>query len=191
MAKERVQLIKDTVDGRLVLRAPGVGTFTAALRQGRLVRGGDRAGALETVGVSQTLVVPQGVTGRIESKPPERVHEPVSYGDVLYELSPLGSVVTEQGEDDEEAGIGGPVLRAPYSGRFWHRPAPGDPAFISEGDPVESGMTVGLLEVMKTFTHLAYPDDGSLPSPAKVVRIFVADGEEVGAGDPVLEIEPA
>ncbi len=55
---ETLQLIQDTVEGKRVLRAPGVGTFTAALKRGRLVRTGDEAGVLETLGRTCRLIVP-------------------------------------------------------------------------------------------------------------------------------------
>ncbi|MFT5289664.1 MAG: acetyl-CoA carboxylase biotin carboxyl carrier protein [Planctomycetota bacterium] len=186
---ETLQLIQDTVDGKRVLRAPGVGTFTAALIRGRLLRAGDEAGVLETLGHCCRLVVPIGVSGRVENAAPALVFQPVSYGDVLYELSAISGADEVEETTTVAQQVGGPVLCAPYSGRFWHRPAPGDPAFIEVGDSVKAGSTVGLLEVMKTFTHLAYPSDGSLPSPAKIVRILVEDGGEIGAGDPVIEIE--
>ncbi len=186
---EKLQLLQDTVDGKCVLRAPGVGTYTGALERGRLVRAGDSAGVLELLGRTFALIVPQGVRGRVENAPPERVFQPVSHGDVLLELSPLDDAAESTEIESDREAAGGPVLRAPYSGRFWQRPAPGEPAFTSVGDTLQAGATVGLLEVMKTFTHLAYPSDGSLPAPARVARILVDDGAEVSEGDPILEVE--
>ena len=189
MATTKLALIREERDGKLVLCAPSVGTLTEAAGRGRLLAAGERAGVLLVLGVAHDLVVPPGVTGRVENPVPDRILAPVSYGDVLFELSPLEAGVTDEAADDAADASGGPVLRAPYAGRFWHRPAPGDPAFVSKGDTVEAGATVGLLEVMKTFTHLSYPSDGSLPSPARVVRVLVDDGAEVGEGEALLEVE--
>jgi acetyl-CoA carboxylase biotin carboxyl carrier protein len=45
-----------------------------------------------------------------------------------------------------------------------------------------------LLEVMKTFNRLTYGGDG-LPSEAKIASIGPADGDDLNAGDIILELE--
>ena len=59
------------------------------------------------------------------------------------------------------------------------------------GSELRAGSVVGLIEVMKTFTHLAYAPAASLPANARVARVLVGDGDEVTEGDPLLEVEPA
>ena len=56
---------------------------------------------------------------------------------------------------------------------------------------IRAGSTLGLLEVMKTFTHLAYAPGASLPAEAKIARVLVADGAEVGEGAPLFELASA
>ncbi|NOT31168.1 MAG: acetyl-CoA carboxylase, biotin carboxyl carrier protein, partial [Planctomycetes bacterium] len=74
-------------------------------------------------------------------------------------------------------------------GRFWQRPAPNDPPFLRAGDALADGQTIGLIEVMKTFTHLVYRSGGELPARAKVVRLLVADGAEIESGGALFELE--
>jgi len=109
---------------------------------------------------------------------------------VLYELEPLAAEATTAQERSTSAASAALVLRAPYSGRFWHRPAPGDPAFIEPGRILTEGQTIGLLEVMKTFTQLAYRAEGNLPPRARILRIAIPDGGEVKDGGVLLELEP-
>ena len=71
------------------------------------------------------------------------------------------------------------------SGRFYSRPSPNEPAFVSAGDTVADGQNIGLLEVMKTFNRLVYQGDG-LPDRATVERIVPNDGDDVVRGDPIL-----
>ena len=71
------------------------------------------------------------------------------------------------------------------SGRFYSRPSPNDPAFVSVGDTVTHGQTIGLLEVMKTFNRLVYQGD-ALPTPATIERIVPNDGDDVVRGDAIL-----
>ena len=187
---------------RVRLLAPEVGWFTDPLRAGEIVVPGQRLGALLALGRPIELFAPATSSGRIASSPRERVRAPVGYGDVLYELAPLADVAASASRaradegpkiarGDESAGSASLVLRSPQTGRFYHRPSPGDPAFVSAGSIVEDGRPIGLIEVMKTFSHVPYLAGGDLPKRAKVVRMLAGDGEDVKQGAPLLEVEPA
>ncbi|MGB9339886.1 MAG: biotin/lipoyl-containing protein, partial [Polyangiales bacterium] len=69
----------------------------------------------------------------------------------------------------------------------YSRPSPTEPPFISVGDIVQRGQTVGLLEVMKTFNRLVYQGD-ALPDEAKVERIVPNEGDDVVRGDVILAL---
>jgi acetyl-CoA carboxylase biotin carboxyl carrier protein len=75
------------------------------------------------------------------------------------------------------------------SGRFYGRPSPTEPAFVTAGDSVKQGQTIGLLEVMKTFNRLVYQGE-TLPAEAVVERIVPEDGADVVRGEPVLYLAP-
>jgi biotin carboxyl carrier protein len=175
-----------------VLSSPTVGVFTRALPEGAVVTPGAGAGVLLVLGRAHELVVPAGATGRVISARPDRVHAPVGYGDVLYELAAFAGAASAAGgaraAADPSVGLG---VRAPYAGRFWSRPAPGDPPFVAPGDALAAGAIVGMLEVMKTFTQVLYdPSALALPERARVVRVPFADGAEVKTGDLLIEVEP-
>jgi biotin carboxyl carrier protein len=78
---------------------------------------------------------------------------------------------------------------APMSGRFYRRPSPAEPPFVAEGDVVERGRTIGLLEVMKTFNRLVYQGE-AMPERAVVERIVPDDGDDVARGDVILVLGP-
>jgi len=111
----------------------------------------------------------------------------------LYELEAISGsgAAPAVGDRAESARSGALVLRSPQTGRFYHRPSPCDPAFVDAGAIVEDGRPVGLIEVMKTFSHVSYVASGGLPKRAKIVRMLAADGEDVKQGAPLCEIEPA
>lgn len=173
------------------LLAPSVGLFTCALPKGQLVVPGQSIGSLTTLGVAHTLTVPPGCAGKIANERFERVIEPVGFGTRLYELEPIGEgldiaaveVAAQTGSDL--------VVRSTHAGRFWHRPSPADDAFAKAGDIIEDGAVVGLVEVMKTFTHVHYHATGGLPTRAKILRFLVEDGAEAENGAPLFEVEPA
>ncbi len=185
---------KVTRDGeRTLLSVPEVGLFTRALPAGALLSPGQHAGYLLQLGLGRALVVPAGVTGRIVTERPEKVHLPIGYGDVVYELEPIeaGDGRAPQESPDEAQSDDGLVLRAPHTGRFWHRPSPDEPAFCKVGDTLSPGAAVGLIEIMKTFTQIGYTPTGSLPSNAKVIKMLAGDGDDVTEGAPLIEVEPA
>lgn len=189
---EALELRVEREGGRLRLLSPDVGLYTAALERGALVGAGTVAGVLVQLGVRRRLVVPAGVEGRVASDPPERVHHPLGYGDLVVELEALrdGSVgepatAARASKQDD----GRLVLRATTSGRFWHRPAPGEPAFVQAGSLVKDGAPVGLLEVMKTFSHATYRAQGGLPAVARVVALLASDGADVRRGDALVAVE--
>ena len=186
-----LELLSETDGERVLLRAPEVGYFTCALSEGALVAPKALAGVIHSLGRRFQLVVPPGVTGRIASARPELVHQPVGWGSVLHEVKPLESAAVAAPKNTTTAATAALVVRAPYSGRFWHRPAPGDPAFVEPGALITEGQTIGLLEVMKTFTQLVYRAEHGLPPRARVTRLAIPDGGEVKDGGVLLELEPA
>jgi acetyl-CoA carboxylase carboxyltransferase component/biotin carboxyl carrier protein len=114
--------------------------------------------------------------------------------DVLGEGAGRGGASTDDGPQAKSpsalsaAEARGPVFAAPMSGRFYARPTPGDPPFVTVGETVQKGQTIGLLEVMKTFNRLVY-DGPSLPDSAKVKTIVPEDGDEVVRGQVLIELE--
>jgi acetyl-CoA carboxylase biotin carboxyl carrier protein len=75
------------------------------------------------------------------------------------------------------------TVPSPLPGTFYRRPSPDQPPFKAEGDAVAVGDTVGLVEVMKSFTAVAAEISGT------VVRFHVEDEDAVMAGQPLIDIE--
>jgi acetyl-CoA carboxylase carboxyltransferase component len=100
---------------------------------------------------------------------------------------PAGDTVPESTESAEPpADTPGAVgVKAPMEGAFWTRPSPADPPFAACGATVKPGDTVGLIEVMKTFTPVRAQVEGT------VVSWRVSDGDPVGAGEVVGWLDTA
>jgi len=75
-------------------------------------------------------------------------------------------------------------VKAPMPGVFYRRPDPDEEPFVEEGDHVEAGDTVGLVEVMKQYNDITTSEAGT------VQQFRVGDEEDVAAGDVVVEIAP-
>jgi acetyl-CoA carboxylase biotin carboxyl carrier protein len=75
------------------------------------------------------------------------------------------------------------TIHAPLPGVFYRRPAPDQPPYKQEGDTVAVGDTIGLIEVMKTFTPVIAEQAG------RVVKFLAENEEAIMAGQPLLEID--
>lgn len=71
---------------------------------------------------------------------------------------------------------------SPLPGIFYRKPGPGKPPFANEGDTIEVGQTVGIVEIMKQFTEIQSDVAGVLESFA------VNEGDMVNPGDTVIVV---
>lgn len=178
-------------DGTLRLGAPDVGLWREGPALGRVLQPGESLGRIERLGVLQPVVVPTGAAGVVL----ERLHGDharlaVGFGAPLVLLDPeaAGSLSAEALDAGAANDVTGLVLSAPMGGRFYARPGPGKEVFVKKGDVIETGHTVAIVEVMKTFNRVQYGGPG-LPSPARVKAVLREDDDDVAAGDPLLEVE--
>lgn len=74
------------------------------------------------------------------------------------------------------------IVSSPVFGIFHRAPNPGANPFVSLSDTVKVGQSLFIIEAMKVFNTITAERAG------KVVRLLVEDGQEVDAGQPVLEI---
>lgn len=74
-------------------------------------------------------------------------------------------------------------VNAPMPGVFYRRPDPDDDPFVEEGDHVEAGDTLGLIEVMKQFNDITAENAGT------VKQFLVNNEEDIKAGDSLVEID--
>ncbi len=83
------------------------------------------------------------------------------------------------------AGTGYMPITAPMVGTFYRAPKPDAPPFVSEGDQVEVGQIVCILEAMKLFNEIPSEVEG------RIVRILVENGAPVEFGQPLFLVDPA
>lgn len=195
---ELLALLERRDQGRVELLAPSPGLWRDAPSIGALIRPGDAIGSLEILGIEHRLRAPEGALGIVleGEHASELTRRPVDTGAPLLLLDPdalsrsggPAAIDSEQRAGTEPGREGKLVFVSPSSGRFYQRPAPDRPAFVELGQILERGQTIGLLEVMKTFTRINY-DDPKLPARARVVAMLAIDQGDLGRGDPILELE--
>lgn len=73
---------------------------------------------------------------------------------------------------------------APLVGTFYRAPQPGAKAFVEEGDVVDEGQTVAIVEAMKLMNQVKADQAG------RVAEILCTDGEWVEFEQPLMYLEP-
>ncbi|WP_147653128.1 acetyl-CoA carboxylase biotin carboxyl carrier protein [Vulcaniibacterium gelatinicum] len=76
----------------------------------------------------------------------------------------------------------GHIVRAPMVGTFYASPAPDKPAFVSVGQQVKAGETLGIIEAMKMFNPIEADVSGT------VLKILVESGQPVEFDQPLFVI---
>jgi acetyl-CoA carboxylase biotin carboxyl carrier protein len=76
----------------------------------------------------------------------------------------------------------GEIVRSPMVGTFYASPAPDKPAFISVGQAVKAGDTLGIIEAMKMFNPIEAEISGT------VLKILAESGQPVEFDQPLFVI---
>lgn len=76
------------------------------------------------------------------------------------------------------------TIDAPMVGTFYRAPAPGATPFMKEGQVVEKGQTLCILEAMKVMNEI------ECEVRARVISILAEDGQPVEYGEPLFLVEP-
>ena len=73
---------------------------------------------------------------------------------------------------------------APLVGTFYQSAKPGSPAFVKEGDTIQVGQIICIIEAMKIFNEIEAEVSG------KIIKIIVNDSSPVEYGQALMLVEP-
>ncbi len=91
-------------------------------------------------------------------------------------------VKEEKSEESEEKNYY--VVESPMVGTFYRAPSPGAEPFVKEGDFVEKGQVLCIIEALKVMNEIESEVSGI------VRKILVENGQPVEYGQPLFYIEP-
>jgi acetyl-CoA carboxylase biotin carboxyl carrier protein len=180
----------------VVVRAPAVGVADGVPDIGVYVNPSQRVLTLSIVGERHVVQLPRHVRGRVVEHYIENTQTPVAYHQALFRISSgreADEGAAENGKNGRGAGgTNAELLRvvSPSEGVFYRRPSPDSPPYVAEGEEIDLGHVVGLVEVMKCFNQIRYGGPG-MPERCTVVKVLVDDGTEVGFGQALLMVKPA
>ena len=75
------------------------------------------------------------------------------------------------------------AIKSPVAGVFYRSSAPGQPAFAEEGDDIEAGTQVAVIEVMKTYTPVLSTH------PGRISAFLVRNNQVVEFDENLLTLE--
>lgn len=113
---------------------------------------------------------------------PKPVSAPVSLAAAPPELTADETEDLPEVADALPAVPKGIPVTSPMTGIFYAAPSPSAPPFVKEGESVNAGAVVGLIEAMKVFNEIVAPQSGI------VLRVVAKSGDVVNPGEPLLYI---
>lgn len=118
----------------------------------------------------------------------------LQYGDVRLTLRRLVTVIGADSAVIPATGTSaagmpaeqpeGHVITAQMVGTFYLTSSPGKPPLVQEGDVIEKGQVIGIIEAMKVMNELEADLGG------RIIRILVKNQEPVEYGQPLMLVAP-
>ena len=103
---------------------------------------------------------------------------------VLQELSAAAPVQHPEGTPKkQEVKIKGETVKSPLNGIMYRAPSPASPAFVSEGETVNAGKTLCIVEAMKVMNEI------KAEYGMKILKILVENGKSVVSAQDMFIVE--
>ena len=106
------------------------------------------------------------------SRPVQRVAQPT-----------IQNVQKENVPTQQENIIGESTIKSPITGVFYRSPSPTSPMFVKEGDVVETGKTLCIVEAMKVMNEIKATER------AKIIKVLVENGQPITSQQDLFVIE--
>ncbi len=123
--------------------------------------------------------VPQGT---VVAAAPQVVQQAMPAAAAMPMQSPVQAATGGAPKPAAEQLPDGEVVRSPMVGTFYASPAPDKPAFVSVGQSVKAGDTLGIIEAMKMFNPIEADVSGT------VLKILAESGQPVEFDQPLFVI---
>ncbi|HTU02131.1 MAG TPA: acetyl-CoA carboxylase biotin carboxyl carrier protein [Candidatus Sulfotelmatobacter sp.] len=96
--------------------------------------------------------------------------------------APVAATLRAPGAEDASGLV---PITAPMVGTFYRAPSPGAEAFVKEGDLVQKGTVLCIIEAMKLMNEIEAESKG------RIARILVENGQPVEFGQTLFLLGPA
>jgi acetyl-CoA carboxylase biotin carboxyl carrier protein len=97
---------------------------------------------------------------------------------------PMPAVAVTKPVPSVELPPAGTPIESPMTGMFYRGPSPSEPPYLQEGDAIQEGQIIGLIEAMKVFNEVPSPMSGI------VMKIVAQNATLIQVGDVIMLVEP-
>ncbi|MDR3274853.1 MAG: hypothetical protein LBS81_02525 [Endomicrobium sp.] len=97
--------------------------------------------------------------------------------------SAIKSTIASSEDSQKESAILGTTIKSPLTGIFYRSPSPSTSVYANEGDTVEIGNTVCIIEAMKVMNEI------KATFKAKILKILIENGSPVNSEQDLFEVE--
>ena len=118
----------------------------------------------------------KNMAGSAAAQPISMVLPPAAHPPQPEAAAPV--VADEEAPEEEYA----EVIKSPMVGTYYSAPAPGEAQFIKEGDQIEEGHTVCIVEAMKLMNEVGATTN------CIIEKILVENGQPVEFGQPLFAV---
>jgi len=176
--------------------SPIVGVYYSFPEKGTFLSAGSSIGKLRVLNTIYDLLLPRNVLGEVVSLQQQNGDKiiNVGYGQELFRLNPKKGLTDLEDKVAETKSSGGESLEEGHkitaftTGIFYSKPSPDAPPYVEEGDTIEKGKVLGLIEVMKTFNQIIFSGIDSSDT-GRITKILAKDSQEVKLNQPLFLIE--
>jgi acetyl-CoA carboxylase biotin carboxyl carrier protein len=128
--------------------------------------------------VKKTADVVAGSSAPVQYQMPAAPQQPSP-----HPPGPAGQEALQQETAPEATEESGHVINSPIVGTFYRSPSPEDDPFVNEGDQVQKGETLCIVEAMKIMNEIESEVSGTIK------KVLVEDGEAVEFEQPLFVID--
>ena len=131
------------------------------------------------------IIIKRGGNAALVGAPkPASVYTPPATLPAPDAASPVSLIGHSPAHGDEISLLEGEqLIVAPMVGTYYSAPAPTEPPFVAEGDVIEPGQAVGIIEAMKMMNEIEAEIAGTIS------RILVANAQPVEYGQPLMVVQ--
>lgn len=91
--------------------------------------------------------------------------------------------ISNQQKQSQTTTIQGETIKAPMSGIFYRAPSPSSPPYVREGDTVQEGQVLCIIEAMKVFNEI------KADFKFKILKVLVENGKPITINQDLFLIE--
>ncbi|HEX9370422.1 MAG TPA: acetyl-CoA carboxylase biotin carboxyl carrier protein [Roseiflexaceae bacterium] len=148
-------------------------------------RGGSKLHIRRGASQAQSAAAPFLVTPSLAAALPHAMHSPLPpVAPFQQHAGPHPAGEPAQADETSEHMSGDEPIASPMVGTYYSAPSPKDPPYVQEGDTIQPGDRVGIVEAMKMMNEIEAEIGG------RITKILVKDGQPVEYGQPLMIVEP-